>query len=93
MKIQTISAIGLALATTPLSAGPAAAQGGDAAYCHALTEAYQNYASGNNDRHMTFGQNADVSVAIDKCKAGDMSGIPVLEQALKNAKLDLPKHG
>jgi hypothetical protein len=27
---------------------------------------------------------------VDKCKAGDTSGIPVLEKALKDAKLDLP---
>jgi hypothetical protein len=93
MKISSICIIGLALATTPLSAGPAAAQGVDAAYCRALTETYENYAGNSNDRHMTMGQNASVGVAIDKCKAGDMSGIPVLEQALKNAKLDLPKHG
>ncbi len=90
MKIQSVFlTAGLILAF----AVPASAQSGDAAYCRALTDAYQNYAGNNSDRHATFGQNADVSVAIDKCKSGDMSGIPVLEQELKNAKVDLPKRG
>jgi len=30
---------------------------------------------------------------MDKCKANDYSGIPVLEQELRNAKLELPSRG
>jgi hypothetical protein len=29
-------------------------------------------------------------VAVEKCRAGDTSGIPDIEKALKAAKLDLP---
>ena len=36
----------------------------------------------------------DGSVAIEQCKAGNTaSGIPVLEQKLRDAKVDLPPRG
>ena len=90
MKIQSICLIaGLALA----SAVPAAAQSNDADYCNARIGKYQHYLSSNGSgKHVGVDQNATAHVAIDKCKAGDFSGIPVLEQELRNAKLDLPAH-
>jgi hypothetical protein len=90
MTIKSICLItGLALA----AAVPASAQSNDATYCNALANKYQHYLSTNaTGRHLGVDQNASARVAIDKCNAGDYSGIPVLEQELKNAKLDLPAH-
>jgi hypothetical protein len=90
MKIQSVLvATGLALA----SAVPAMAQGNDAAYCQALTSKYQSYVAGlSSGKHGEGDQNATANVAIDKCKAGDFSGIPVLEQQLRANRIDLPAH-
>jgi hypothetical protein len=91
MTIKSICLItGLALA----SAIPASAQSNDAAYCNALVSEYQHYlGSSGSGKHVGIDQNATARVAIDKCKAGDFSGIPVLEQELRNAKLELPSRG
>jgi hypothetical protein len=88
MTIKSICLItGLALT----AAVPASAQSNDATYCNALVGKYQHYLSGTSSgRHTDVDQNAAARVAIDKCNAGDFSGIPVLEQELRNAKLELP---
>lgn len=71
---------------------PAAAfaQSNDAKYCQALTEKYDAYLNmGQNKGQQP--QSLDARVGIEKCKAGDTAaGIPPLEKALKDAKLDLP---
>jgi hypothetical protein len=35
----------------------------------------------------------DVRTGVEKCKAGDPAGIPVIEKALKDAKFSLPPRG
>jgi hypothetical protein len=89
MKIQSLClTAGLTLAL----AAPALAQGNDAAYCQALVSKYQQYVTGTGSgRHGENELNANAKIAIDKCNAGDASGIPVLEQELKNAKVTLPQ--
>ncbi len=88
MKIQSLCLIGLALTL----ATPALAQGNDAAYCKALAGKYQALVAGvGSGRHGEHDQNADAKIAVDKCNAGDTSGIPVLERELTNAKVPLPK--
>ena len=82
-------------APTPAAAPalPASAQNNDAAYCNALVNEYQHYLlTSATGRHIGADQNAPVRIAIDKCKANDYSGIPVLEGELRNAKLPLPPH-
>jgi hypothetical protein len=89
MKIQSIClATGLALAF----AVPAMAQGNDAAYCKALSAKYQQYVGiGSGGRHGgADDQNVPARMAVDKCNSGDTSGIPLLEQTLKDAKVELP---
>jgi hypothetical protein len=88
MKIQSLClTAGLVLTL----AAPALAQGNDAAYCKALVGKYHEYVAGmGSGRHGENDQNANARIAIDKCNAGDASGIPVLEQELKNAKVALP---
>ncbi len=65
----------------------------DGQYCLALSNKYSTYvgASANTSTRGMPGPNIDAQIAIDKCKAGNTAaGIPVLEKALKDAKLDLP---
>jgi hypothetical protein len=68
----------------------ASAHASEATYCQALSNKYETYAGTYGGRHNNVDQNSNVQVAIDGCKAGDMSGIATLEQALRNAKIDLP---
>jgi hypothetical protein len=74
-------ALGLAL---PLGAF---AQSGDVAYCKALSAKYEEY----------VGKGATPSGAIAdaraQCAAGNTAGIPVLEKALKDNKINLPPRG
>jgi hypothetical protein len=88
MTIKSICLIsGLALA----AALPASAQSNDQAYCNALIVKYQQFLEhSGSSRHSGPSNNAAASVAIDKCKAGDYSGIPALERELQNDKLELP---
>jgi len=89
MKIQSLC---LTVGLLAAFAAPAFAQGNDAAYCKALVGKYQEYVAGmGSGRHGGTDQNANARIAVDKCNAGDASGIPVLEQELKNAKVTLPQ--
>ena len=92
MKIQSFgvaAALALALAST------AFAQSKDVSYCNALAAKYQQYLGhGSSGRHGGVDdQNIDARMAADKCVKGDTSGIPVLEHALKDAKIELPARG
>ena len=66
----------------------------DADYCKALGDKYQTYVSNMQSGRSPMPESADIRVAMDRCKSGDTSaGIPVLEQKLRNAKVDLPPRG
>ena len=68
------------------------AQGNDSAYCAALAEKFDTYLDTTGDK----GGRAtppDVIVAQGKCKSDPASAIPVLEKALKAARLSLPSRG
>ncbi|MGQ3297003.1 hypothetical protein [Reyranella sp.] len=67
----------------------AIAQSPDAAYCSALAAKYDQYL----DMPSKGGQqpqSLDTRVAVEKCKAGDASGIAGIEKALRDARFDLP---
>lgn len=67
----------------------AIAQSPDAAYCSALAAKYDQYL----DMPSKGGQqpqSLDTRVAVEKCKAGDASGIGGIEKALRDARFDLP---
>jgi hypothetical protein len=65
----------------------AIAQSTDAAYCETLSKLYAKEVGSNP-------ASGDVPMAVAKCKAGDTAaGIPVLEKALKDAKVSLPPRG
>jgi hypothetical protein len=66
------------------------AQSNDAQYCQALSAKYDAYLNMGQNRGAQP-QSIAAQVAVAKCKAGDTAaGIPPLEKALKDAKLDLP---
>jgi hypothetical protein len=68
------------------------AQESDADYCRALIQAYQTYVSIIQRGHGPEQTPIDAQNAIDQCQAGNTAaGIPVLEQKLRNAKIELPK--
>jgi hypothetical protein len=78
----------IALAAISLP-GMAVAQSNDVAYCKVLADKYEHYL----DRGSRFGeqpQSLQSKAALAECQAGDVRGIPGLEQALRDAKIDLP---
>jgi uncharacterized protein YidB (DUF937 family) len=70
----------------------AAAQSNDAAYCKALIQSYQRYVVKTGSHSPNTG-GLDGQVAMEHCRAGDTSGIPVLEQKLRGAGVELPGRG
>jgi hypothetical protein len=73
---------------------PAAAfaQMSDADYCRALSQRYQTFVGGVDRGHNPQPAPVDAQTAIEQCKAGNTAaGIPVLEQKLRDAKVELPK--
>jgi hypothetical protein len=79
----------LALVSLPIAA---IAQSSDADYCRALVAKYEQYLDMDSKR----GQqpvSLDLRSGVEKCKAGDPAGIPVIEKALKDAKFSLPPRG
>jgi hypothetical protein len=70
----------------------ASAQLDDAAYCNALIQSYQQYVVKVGSHSPNTGS-LDGQVAMERCRAGDTSGIPVLERRLRAAGVELPKRG
>ncbi len=84
----------LAMALAACSPLAAVAQGGDAAYCKALSEKYETYLANMSIGRSPQPDSVDGRVALEQCKAGNtVASIPVLEQKLRNAKIDLPPRG
>ena len=68
----------------------ASAQSSDTKYCSDLSDKYERYLDMNSKKGAQP-QSLDAKAVVGKCKASDTaSSIPVLEKALKDAKLDLP---
>jgi hypothetical protein len=90
--MTTIRFLGvLALASLPLSS---MAQSPDAAYCSALIQKYHRYVIKIYGSHSPNTGSLDGNVAVEQCRAGNTAaGIPVLEQKLRNAKVELPARG
>jgi hypothetical protein len=69
------------------------AQPSDVTYCSALVQKYERYVGDNGDAHRSQRRDAKIDSAITQCPSNSASAIPVLEQALRNAKVDLPPRG
>ncbi len=70
----------------------AVAHADDVTYCKALAAKYRSVYVYDSGHYRNSGP-ADGAVAADQCLAGNPAGIPVLEQKLRNAKVDLPTRG
>jgi hypothetical protein len=79
-----------AVAALPLAAGAQQPQG-DAAYCSALAQQYERYVSGAGFSRRGPQRDVTVDAAIAHCPSA--SAISTIEQALRNAKVELPPHG
>jgi len=82
-SVLMIAAIALAF---PVAAF---AQSGDSKYCAALSQEYTKYAQSSEGKSHNAPP-ADVGTAMSKCNSDAASAIPVLEKALKDAKITLP---
>ena len=71
-------------------AGGKAAPMSDAAYCAALINIYQKYIVETRDPDTKGPMRADLDTAVARCQAGDSTGIPPLEKALRDARFNLP---
>jgi hypothetical protein len=65
------------------------AQSNDIKYCTALVRKYEAFLD-QSQKKGEAPQNLAAKVGVEKCEAGDASGIPAIEKALQDAKLDLP---
>jgi len=91
MKTPMLSIVTAAVILSPVVVS---AQTGDAAYCRALGDKYQTYVSNMQSGRSPMPESPDVGIAIDQCSKGNTAaGIPVLEQKLRNARVDLPPRG
>lgn len=81
-----------AIAATTLVPVAASAQSATSPYCAALVQKYEQYIDMNTG-HTQQPQSLDARAGVERCKAGDASGIPAVEKALRNAKIDLPPRG
>jgi len=81
----------IALAFVLVIPAAAVAQSTDATYCAALGDKYQRYVGQNDAKRRAQNPDATINTAIAQCGSGQAaSAIPVLEKALRDAKVDLP---
>ena len=68
----------------------ATARGDDAAYCKALSDKYQYFLTKPASHNPRPGS-VDGNIAVYRCQSGNTAaGIPVLEQKLRDAGIELP---
>jgi hypothetical protein len=84
--------LGTMLAAALLLPSMASANGSDVAYCGALVQKYERHLAGGSAKSRPP-QSLEAREAVERCKAGDTSGIPTIEKALENARFTLPSRG
>ena len=62
----------------------------DTEYCSALSAKYQRYVATTDAQHRGVVHNVTNDNAMAQCQTHSGVAIPVLEKALKDAKVDLP---
>ena len=81
--------VGAMLAAAILLPSMAQANAGNVAYCDALVQKYERHLAGGSAKSRPP-QGLEAREAVERCKAGDTSGISAIEKALENAKFTLP---
>ena len=87
MKNQLKLLISSLLLSLPIVASAAA---DDASYCRALATKYDDLVANRGAARDATQTGVETSVALDQCKNGNPAGIPVLEQKLRDLKIELP---
>ena len=87
-KTMTLT-VGAMLVAAILLPSMARANAGDVAYCNALVQKYERHLAGGSAKSRPP-QGLEAREAVERCKAGDTSGISAIEKALENAKFTLP---
>ena len=91
--IKTMSvSVGTVLAAAFLLAATGSATSKDAAYCDALVQKYERHVAIGSSKSQPP-QSLEAKAGVERCKAGDASGISAIEKALENAKITLPARG
>jgi hypothetical protein len=85
MKTNTL--IFLLIAAMPTGA---LAQSADTNYCNALSATYEKYVNNPTGGRGNSPANVRISDAQSQCVSNPAAGIPVLERALKDARVNLP---
>jgi hypothetical protein len=62
----------------------------DSRYCEALADTYLDLVGHDDLSPGTTSNPVAIAVAMEKCKTDPAYSIPIIEQALKNAKINLP---
>jgi hypothetical protein len=87
MKNSVKLLISILVLASPMAASAAP---GDAAYCKALAAKYEDLVVNRGSTRGATQSGVETSMALDQCKNGNPAGIPVLEQKLRDLKIDLP---
>ena len=91
--IKTMSVtVGALVAVAMLLPTVASAHSSDSAYCGALVQKYERYLTVGSGKSRPP-QGLEAREAVERCKAGDASGVSAIEKALENAKISLPSRG
>ena len=91
--IKTMSVtVGAILAAAVLLPAVSSADTKETAYCGALVQKYERYLGVGSNKSRPP-QGLEAKEAVERCKAGDASGISAIERALENAKISLPARG
>jgi hypothetical protein len=86
-RILVITALPLVLALG------AQAQSADTQYCQALGSKYDRYVNNPSMGRGSQPPNGRIDEAKSQCGGNPSYAIPILEQALKDARVDLPPRG
>jgi len=71
----------------------ALAQSADTNYCNALSATYLKYVNNPGTGRGNQPPSATIGEAQNQCDRNPAAGIPVLERALKDARVNLPPRG
>ena len=88
IRLMAVSLAALALPCAVIAQQPPQA---DVAYCQAMADLYQRYVIGTSGSGSFGTPDLTVKEAMVTCGATPASSIPILEQALKDNKIDLPQ--
>jgi hypothetical protein len=92
MRISLLGAAVAMVALSPLAASAQASN--DDAYCKALIQKYESLVANMTTGRSPMVEPVDGKLAVEQCRSGKpAAGIPVLEQKLRNARIDLPARG